>query len=111
MPVNSIGAAQPLSGLYGGVYLPVLDRLSTVQARRINGIDYLWTCRPVTVNDAGNNDAPVTNPADRLGVEWFKIQTNPTLTFADTGRFYDTVAPHGFDGGPINYCLSSQTCG
>ena len=65
------------------------------------------------VNNSGNNDAPVTNPADRLGVEWLKIRTTPTLTFADTGRFYDTVAPHEFiggpesNGGPVNYYMAT----
>ena len=54
--------------------------------RNLDGVQNLWTCRNVWVNSDGNNDDGL---ADRVAVEWLKIQTTPTPHIADWGRIYD----------------------
>src|SRR5437773_4067540 len=44
--------------------------------RKINGIQYLWTCHHIGVNASGNNN---DGHADRIAVEWLRIQTTPTV--------------------------------
>ena len=59
-------------------------------SRKLNGVQFLWTCRHIGVNHLGNNDSP--NLADRTAIEWFKIQTGSSLSLAESGRIYDTAA-------------------
>jgi hypothetical protein len=49
---------------------------------------YLWTCQHIGVHTNGNNN--FTN-ADRTAVEWFKIQTTPSVSIADHDRIYDNA--------------------
>ena len=74
----------------------------TAVARNVGGTQYLWTCRHVGVNNAGNNDNPQTNPADRLAIEWLKIQTTPSVGIAASGRVYDTATTN-----PKSYYMPS----
>jgi hypothetical protein len=57
--------------------------------RKIGGTQYLWTAHTIGVNSAGNNSGP---PADRMGVEWFQIQTTPTFQITSTSRIFDNAA-------------------
>ena len=91
--------------------------------RKIGATQYLWTCRQIGVNSAGNND---DGQADRSAVEWFKIQTTPSLSIVDTNRIYDNAATNprfyyipslvvnkngdivvGFSGSSVNDYISS----
>ncbi len=69
--------------------------LASAMARKIGGVQYIWTCRQIGVNSAGNNDNPPagTGPADRSAVEWFKIQTTPSVSISASGRIYDQSTP------------------
>ena len=62
--------------------------------RKIEGIQYLWTCHQIGVNSAGNADPPPngSGTADRSGVAWYKIQTGPNVGIVASGRIYDTAA-------------------
>ena len=66
--------------------------LTSAMARKVNSVQYIWTCRHVGVNNAGNNDDPVGNPADRAAVEWLRIQPGATPTLSTNGRIYDPAA-------------------
>jgi len=67
-----------------------VSSLMMAMVRNIGGIQYLWTCRQIGVNSAGNNDDGL---ADRSAVEWFRIQTTPSVTTPPlSGRIYDTAA-------------------
>lgn len=82
----------------------VESRLMMAVLRKIGTTPYLWTCRHIGVNSAGNNDNPPsgTGPADRSGIEWFKIQTTPSVSVVATGRIFtrvlqtlnSTICPH-----------------
>ena len=60
----------------------------------LSGVQYLWTCRHIGVNSAGNIDPPPsgTGAADRSAVEWFKIRLSPSVEIAATDRIYDNSA-------------------
>ncbi len=62
-----------------------------VTVRKIDGTQYLWWCRDVYVNAAGDADAGGGTP-DRSAVECFKIQTAPSPTIAETARINDDAA-------------------
>jgi len=70
------------------------SELLTAMVRKIGGTQYLWTCHQIGVNSAGNNDSPPTGtgPADRSGIEWFKIQTSPSVSITENNRIYDIAA-------------------
>ncbi len=65
------------------------NRLTSAVAHKIDGVQYIWTCRQIGVNNAGNNDDPSANPADRSAVEWLILNTATTLNIASKGRIYD----------------------
>src|SRR2546422_9191443 len=56
--------------------------------RKIGGTQCLWTCRQIGVNRFGNND---DGQADRSAVEWFKIQTTPSVSIVSSNRIYDNA--------------------
>lgn len=90
---QSYSSARDLSAPQQGTSSPrirLLDsRLMAATMKTLNGTQYLWTCRHIGVNQYGTNGTPA---ADRAAVEWFKIQTAPTVTNTDTGRIYDASA-------------------
>ena len=57
--------------------------------RKLDGVQYLWTSRQIGVNYLGNNDSP--NSADRLGIEWFKIQVTSSISNTASGRIHDAA--------------------
>ena len=69
--------------------------------RKFGGVQYLWTCHTIGVNSAGNNDSP---PADRMGIDWFQIQTQPTFQISHSGRIFDPAAAAN---NPRSYYLPS----
>ncbi len=88
------GISAPQLGSPGRVALYIQGGgLMNTVVRKIDNIQYLWTCHQIGVNSAGNNDNPPagTGPADRSAVEWFKIQTTPSVNIASSGRIYDTA--------------------
>ncbi len=80
------GIAAPQLG--GGVVLlqHQSDRIMMSMTREIGGTQFVWICRQIGVNRFGNND---DGQADRSAVEWFKIQTTPTVSIATSDRIYD----------------------
>jgi len=76
----------------------------TAVARKVSGTQYLWTCHQIGVNNAGNNDSPQTNPADRSAIGWYKIQTAPSVMISDSGRIFD-----GTVSSPKFYYMPSLT--
>jgi len=92
MTVQSIPISNPVGGPLnahelGGVSIAnvaiVGANFHNAVMRKVNGSQYIWACHHVGLNSTGST------PADRTGVEWFKLQTGTTLTITETGRIYD----------------------
>jgi hypothetical protein len=71
------------------VWMRTGSELMMATVRKLGGTQFLWTCHMVGVNSAGNDDGL---NADRMGVEWFQIQTAPTFLITAQGRVFDASA-------------------
>src|SRR5439155_1252318 len=69
------------------------SRLMMAMARKIGGTQFLWNCHQIGVNSAGNND---DGQADRSAIQWFRIQTTPTISITERGGKH---CPH-----PLHEC-------
>jgi hypothetical protein len=68
-------------------------RLSSTIVRKINGTQYLWTCRAIGVDSSGTG---TSTSGDRCGIEWIKMTTGGTPAIVDQGRIYDGSASPRF---------------
>jgi len=65
------------------------SRAMSATMRTFDNNQYIWMCRHIWVNQYGTNGTP---PADRVAVEWFKIQAGPSISITDSGRIFDSAA-------------------
>ena len=56
--------------------------------RKLNGVQYLWTCHAIGVNKDGVDASP-PNAADRSGIAWYKIRMDNSIEIVNSERIYD----------------------